>query len=128
LRHGDWQERTQYLKYYWDLIPVILQERKKIHRQKSETRERQAALPEEIKLVEQTNVQASRRYHPRPFPGRVVLLRAKEQPANIVEDITLGWEKAQVGEFLIHGVEGQHGNLLMPPYVNGVVEILKQYL
>lgn len=128
LRQGDWIERKNYLKYYWDLIPVIFQERRQRRRLANEEKERYTAMPDALKIVESSNLKASRQYRTPPFPGRVVLLRALVQPVGIVEDDSLGWSETEIGELMIHNVEGHHGNLLMPPYVNQVVEILSQYI
>jgi thioesterase domain-containing protein len=78
--------------------------------------------------VEAANVQASRQFTPAAYPGLVILLSASQQPAGIVEDAALGWDKFEIGDLRVHQVEGHHGNLLMPPYVDQVREILEQVI
>ena len=128
LSRGDWEERKNYLKYYWDLIPVSFQERKQRRRLEYDEQARYSAMPDALKTVERSNIKASKLYRTPPFPGKVVLLRAAVQPTGIVEDDSLGWSDTEIGELLIHCVEGHHGNLLMPPHVNQVVDILNQHL
>ena len=128
LSRGDWKERKNYIKYYWDLIPVTFQEQRQRRRFLNEEKQRYSAIPDALKIVERSNLKASKQYRTPPFPGRVVLLRAAVQPVGIVEDDSLGWSGTEIGELMIHSVEGHHGNLLMPPYVNQVVDILNQYL
>lgn len=128
LTQGNWRDRKAYFRYYKDLVPVLIQSRRQDRQRRAEEKKRQDALPGTLKLVEQTNLQASRQYHPGSFPGKVVLLRATQQPPYIEDNYALGWEKVEIGELKVHPVDGHHGNLLVPPSLNAVVDILQAYI
>ena len=84
----------------------------------------QQNLPEAYRKVEQTNLLASRNYVPGPFNGKVILIRANQQPSGCSDDLTLGWGQIHIPGLEVHTVEGHHGNLLQPPFVDQVSDIL----
>ena len=80
-----------------------------------------------------TNVQAGRRYTPKPYPGRITLFRATEVDSEkvspevyaMLQEPTLGWSKV-AGGVEIHMVPGSnHRNITREPYVRSLVEQLK---
>jgi thioesterase domain-containing protein len=75
------------------------------------------ALPREIREVGESGAQANRAYEPRPFAGRVALLRATEQPYGIVPDPTNGWSAMAVGGLEVRDVPGHHGAIMREPRV-----------
>ena len=128
LREGNPEDRREYLKYYFDLVPLYVQKWRHKRQLKAEVRRRQQSLPSPYRRVEAANVNASRQFKPAAYPGLVILLTARQQPSGIVEDRSLGWDRYEIGELRIHQVEGHHGNLLMPPFVSQVSEILEQVI
>jgi len=54
-------------------------------------------------------------YHPRPYDGKVLLLRAARQPLGIVPDKKLGWEGLLTGEVHVQEVPGFRQNMLAEP-------------
>jgi amino acid adenylation domain-containing protein len=128
LRVGSAEDRRAYLGYYFDLVPLYLARWRQKRRPEREARQRARLLPAAYQKVEAANVRASRLFVPAPFPGCVILVRASQQPPGIVPDPTLGWGKFDIETLEIHQVDGHHGNLLMPPQVNQVAEILKPML
>ena len=128
LKEGSPEDRREYLKYYLDLVPLYIQKWQQKRELKAEAIRRQQSLPTAYRRVEAANVSASRLFKPAPYSGLVVLLRARQQPAGIVEDPYLGWGRYEIGDLRVHQVEGHHGNLLMPPFVDQVREILEQVI
>lgn len=53
-------------------------------------------------------------YVPSPFPGTIVLFRATNQPAGIV-DRTLGWGDSAIGGIEVIDIPGHHNNLVEQP-------------
>lgn len=86
------------------------------------------SLPPELREVEAANVKASRKYQPRGYPGKVVLLRATRIPIDLPLDQELGWGDVDIGELVIHNIDSYHGNILFEPAVNKVAEVLLVYL
>jgi len=72
------------------------------------------------------NVQAVRRYSPRPYPGRVTLLRTKfDLPGT---DETLGWGALARGGVDVFEVPGAHHEMVSEPHVSVLAQLLKDCL
>jgi len=66
--------------------------------------------------VYEANLAARRSFAPRPYPGRIDLFRAREQPPDAPADPTMGW--AEVADRVeVHGVPGSHQNVVREPHV-----------
>ncbi|HSF39112.1 MAG TPA: non-ribosomal peptide synthase/polyketide synthase [Thermoanaerobaculia bacterium] len=76
--------------------------------------------------VYNTNAAAWRRYRPAPYPGRALLLRAKEGP--LVENPSLNWHGLLTGEWETVDVPGTHQALMAEPAVHDVAGLLKDRL
>jgi thioesterase domain-containing protein len=74
------------------------------------------------------NTWAKRRYTPRTYPGRVVLLRALRGHVLKSPDPTLGWGRVAAGGLDIYEVPGDHLNMLERPYVQTVAEKIEACL
>lgn len=74
-------------------------------------------LPRAIREVGESGADANRAYEPQPYPGRVALLRATEQPYGIVPDPTNGWSALAVGSLEVRDVPGHHGAIMREPRV-----------
>jgi thioesterase domain-containing protein len=74
-------------------------------------------LPVNYQQVLQKHYEASRAYTPRPYPGRVTLLRARTQALLRWESSTLGWSELAAGGVEVLEVPGDHGTILTEPHV-----------
>ncbi len=122
------QERKNYFRYYRDFIPEIIKEINRKINEKINSWKAERLLPPELKKVTRANVEASNKYYPSAYNGRVVLLRVSNQPPGAIYDQKLGWGSVDIPNLQIHEVEAHHGSILFEPRVKKVVEILKQYL
>lgn len=59
-------------------------------------------------------------YEPRPYDGKVVLLRATRQPMGIQPDPTLGWKAILTGDVRTIEVPGFRQNMLDEPNINAL--------
>lgn len=73
-------------------------------------------LPGPLRNVGELTRRATSLYQPRPYPGRMVLFRARAQPARLRDDPHLGWH-GLADEIEVIDVEGRHRDLFEPPYV-----------
>jgi amino acid adenylation domain-containing protein len=90
-----------------------------------------SAPPPHIKrflYLQEVSFRARARYVPRPYPGRIVLLRtAVQPPAWLFEpDPELGWHGLAQGGLEIHDVPGTHNDPLREPYVQVTARTLKE--
>ncbi|MCP4662610.1 MAG: hypothetical protein GY856_45015, partial [bacterium] len=67
-------------------------------------------------------------YSPGPYPGRVVLFRATEEPASAAADETLGWRELVEGELEVCRVPGHHWAMVYPPHLEVLAERLRRLL
>ncbi|HEY0738045.1 MAG TPA: amino acid adenylation domain-containing protein [Herpetosiphonaceae bacterium] len=65
--------------------------------------------------VYQANITAMRAYRPRPYAGRLTLLKAGAQPPNI--DPAAGWERLAEHGLIVDTVPGTHFSLVKQPQV-----------
>lgn len=78
-----------------------------------------------LAAVARINAQALVDYIPKQYKGRLVLFRAVEEGAHI-ED--MGWKNIVLGGVDVHEISASHENILSPPAVQVVAEILKRYM
>jgi thioesterase domain-containing protein len=76
-----------------------------------------------LKLT-RAHAKAEQGYVAQPYPGRISLFRALEQPAGNAEDRTLGWDALVTGGLAIHDVPGNHMNMIEEPHVRALAEQL----
>ena len=67
-------------------------------------------------------------YEPKPYPGRVLQIRATRQPQGIHPDETLGWSKLLTGQLTIQTIPGLRQNLLDEPAVASLATIVQSAL
>jgi thioesterase domain-containing protein len=72
--------------------------------------------PEYVKMME-SNLRALREYAPKPYPGRLTLLRASTRPLFHSQGEDLGWSEWVPGGVEILPVPGHHGSILKEPNV-----------
>jgi oxalate---CoA ligase len=80
--------------------------------------------PRAIREVRQAGHQANKAYQPKPYSGKITLLRAKEQPKGIQEDRTNGWSAYALGGLDVHEVPGHHGSIMREPRARVLIEKL----
>jgi len=78
--------------------------------------------------VLETKVETRDGYKVPPYPGRVVLFRAENQPFDFHYDPLLGWGDILTGAFEIHEVPGLHDSILFGPRVSVLAEKLANSL
>lgn len=66
--------------------------------------------------------QRSRNYIPRPWPGRIILFRTREQSPHLALDPVKGWGYLAGRGVEVHEVPGDHGTLLLKPHVHVLAE------
>ncbi|NJR61409.1 MAG: hypothetical protein HC769_22785 [Cyanobacteria bacterium CRU_2_1] len=73
------------------------------------------------------NSQAAQRYVPHPYPNRITLFRATEQPDRIGQNLTLGWGQL-TKDVQIYHIPGNHLSMLKQPHVQTLAQQLQQCL
>jgi thioesterase domain-containing protein len=74
--------------------------------------------------VFRANVRAARGYDPAPYPGRMTLFRAADQPVSN-GDPTLGWGALTGEPVEVHGMPANHLTLLAEPHVQELAARLR---
>jgi FkbH-like protein len=67
-------------------------------------------------------------FNPKPYPGKICLIRAEQQVAAMKKDSTFGWQAIARGGVEVHTVMGDHFTILEKPYVSGIADVLNQWL
>jgi amino acid adenylation domain-containing protein len=78
--------------------------------------------------VFQANVQAIVEYRPRPYKGRITLLKAAQQAVELSGDEVLGWGPYAAGGIDVHTIPGDHVHMLVEPSLGCVAECLRALL
>jgi thioesterase domain-containing protein len=86
--------------------------------------------------VYKSNSRAAHAYAPEPYPGRIALFRALEQPARedasaappAAGDADLGWGRYSAEPVALVAVPGDHTSLLAEPHVAVLAERLRELL
>ena len=79
-------------------------------------------------ILDEVNARAARSYRPLPYPGRLILFRATEQPFFSEHLPDLGWQPFAAGEFEVVDVPGSHLAILQQPAVSVLAPRLQPYL
>lgn len=87
-----------------------------------------AAYSDERRGLWRAHVRALFNYHPKPYPGRVVLFRTRGHPIVCSFDPQYGWGELARGGVDVNVVRGGHGNVLAEPFVEGVARALRPHL
>jgi thioesterase domain-containing protein len=82
---------------------------------------------ERIFAVYSANADAILHYHPQPYTGRIVLIRALDNPSKITDDRTLGWER-YASNIEVYDIPGNHFSILRPPYVRDLAKKIMRIL
>lgn len=81
-----------------------------------------------LEQIAEANDRAWLRYRPKPYDGKVIFLRARNQPMGLVPDPMLGWSGLLTGELYVREVPGFRQNMLDEPHVSEVAEIIMEHL
>ncbi len=76
----------------------------------------------------EANLQAFREYSPKPYPGRITLLRARARPLFRSDEPDLGWGKLAAGGVEVKTVPGNHSSILQEPFVQTLARLLQAAL
>jgi thioesterase domain-containing protein/acyl carrier protein len=67
---------------------------------------------------------AVRRYDPRPYDGKILLIRSEQQPKPVFLDHGLGWEGFAAGGIQIVTVPGDHFTMFREPGVREIARVI----
>ena len=80
-------------------------------------------------VVREANLAAVRRYRPRTYPGRVVLVLADGTNLASEDDPRLAWARMAAGGQAVHSVPGDNSGLMLrKPHVDALIPLLNGYL
>ncbi len=85
-------------------------------------------LPDEIRRMIETNFLARMTYEPRPYPGRVTLLRARYGALFRPLKHDLGWDGFALGGLEIYTPRGNHWNIIAEPQAQDLAYHLRKCL
>ncbi len=85
-------------------------------------------LPKVLQQIEGETRDATKRYVPRPYAGRITLFRASKQGAHIRPDPDLGWTRIATGGLDVFEVPGHHGAVVYEPRVGALAKKLAECL
>jgi amino acid adenylation domain-containing protein len=85
-------------------------------------------VPRAVRGVKAANRQASRRYDPGPYEGRVVLFRASDWRLTGRDDPYLGWGQVCSGGLEVIEVDGDHDGVISEPQVRTLAHELAALL
>jgi len=117
-------ERMAYLRFKARRVGNRLRKNTKLFFRELAGRFQRLFHPKAIKEVQKAGVNASSSYVPKPFAGRVTLLRASEQPRGVVEDRTNGWSTHALDGVEVFEVPGHHGSIMRDPRARVLVATL----
>jgi thioesterase domain-containing protein/acyl carrier protein len=123
LVRSDWEGRFDYFTFYREsFFKKVADE---IRRYTNRNTRHASNLPRHISDLENANVRAAHKYAPGEYPGPVILFKAlrgphREYPMN-------GWEKVNIGQFVVHEIDCYHGSILFEPAVSELAAILSDY-
>jgi thioesterase domain-containing protein len=87
-----------------------------------------ARLPARNLRLLEANFSACRRYLPKSYSGRMVLIRARSQALLRLQGHDMGWAGLVHGGLEIHTVPGNHSNLCEEPQVYALAHELQRHI
>ena len=85
-------------------------------------------LPPKLQELQDAIEDAVDQYRPGPYPGAVILFRAKQQPPEYALDRTLGWGDLALGGVEVHEVPGYHFEIVREPQAAVLADQLRECL
>ena len=125
LLRSDWQGKLDYFKFYSE---TFTQKARHILNRKANKKQHdtEVALPENIRRIETANRAAAQAYKARPYPGKIILIKALRGPK--ANELANGWDKVRLGELVVHTIDCYHGSMLFEPAVSQVAGIIQKLL
>jgi len=87
-----------------------------------------APLPQSLVATQDCLNEASKKYKPQSYAGKLTLFRASHQPPGSYPDPTLGWSQVIGDRLEIHEVPGYHAAIVSEPRVRTLIGPLRQCL
>jgi thioesterase domain-containing protein len=119
LRESHGRERVRYLRIKARRLgySVVVGGQRRVRRRwrKWWARLEELFWPSAIRNVKRAGHWAARDYRAKPYPGKVTIFRATQQPRYIVEDRTLGWSGLVQGAITVYDTPGHHGAIVRDP-------------
>ena len=84
------------------------------------------AVPKAMQVMEL--VASHLAYTPKPYPKRLVLFRPEDRFSSTFRDRTVGWRQCVTGCVDVQFVRGDHGTIVLAPYVRGLADKVAPYL
>jgi thioesterase domain-containing protein len=84
-------------------------------------------LPDDLAEIQRRILRAVDTYVPSPYPGRIILFRARHLPFGAHADPSLGWDKL-AGELVINELPGFFGATVLQPSVRHLAAMLRSHL
>jgi thioesterase domain-containing protein len=81
-------------------------------------------VPDWLERLIQAQYRAFKRYHPRPYPDKVVLIRMRARPLFGRRGPKMGWDRVASGGVEVHTVPGSHGNCFTQPFIGRLAAVL----
>ncbi len=122
---SSWEGKKEYLRFYYEnyvekINKVFRLAAKKVHTSTS------PALPKKYKTIEEEYIKATALYSPRPYPGKVILIKALRGSENTTPDN--GWQKVGISNFFIEDIDCYHGSILFEPAVSELANIIQSHI
>jgi thioesterase domain-containing protein/acyl carrier protein len=110
--------RVAYLRTKADRLSQSMRKKLKRRYKKFKRNVKMYFMPRAIREVRKAGIRADEAYVPRPYPGKVTLFRATEQPYGIHPDRTNGWSGLALGGIEVIDIPGHHGAIMREPRVH----------
>jgi thioesterase domain-containing protein/acyl carrier protein len=78
--------------------------------------------------VYKETIRAGQRYVPGPWSGSAILFRASDEPEEMKQDETLGWDARIEGRLTVRRVAGSHQTMITPPHVEALAVEVRNLL
>lgn len=124
---SDWEGKKEYLRFYRETFSTNV---KRLLELKSELPPNndpsQSIIPDIIRINEIRLEEASHNYVAEPYPGQVILVKAKRDPRSFNE--ANGWDRENIGKLIIYHLDCYHGSILFEPAVSQLAAIIQKYV
>lgn len=132
-RFRELKSRTEQKEFIFDRIQRIKdRQKRKILWKKNEialqyNKATGRELPSDLSRNHRAIRKAEADYHPTPYDGTLILIRASDQPRATKFDPFLGW-KGYAREIITEEVNGSHGAITVHPFAAGLAAKFNKYL